>query len=75
MTASCDTSGRYYLQFTNVANNTSVWVDDSIAGMSYDHQASSPAVLTFINPGTGDRHVELRAANDAAGATFDMFHG
>jgi hypothetical protein len=51
---------------------TRVWVDDSIAGMSYETR-SGFSVITKLNPGTGTRHVVVRESNASLSATFDIF--
>jgi hypothetical protein len=50
-----------------------VWIDDSIAGMSYD-TTSGVDVITKFAPGTGTRHVVLRASNATLNATWDIFY-
>ena len=69
-------AGQYFLQFTTTppggAGVTSVWVDDSIAGSSYETRTGI-AVINYIVPGAGTRHVVLRASNTTKSGTFDMF--
>jgi hypothetical protein len=70
------TTGQYGLQFTTTppgnTGETLVWFDDSLAGTSFDTR-SGVDVITKLNPGTGTRHVVLRASNASRSATWDIF--
>ena len=70
-------AGSYFLQFTTtpgVAGDvTSIWLDDSVDGSSYAER-TGVQVISPIVPGTGTRHVVLRAANSAKSGTWDMFY-
>jgi hypothetical protein len=80
LTLSCGPGGfpadSYGLQFTATppggSGVTSVWKDDSIAGSSFNN-LSGIAVITYLNPGTGTRHVVLRASNTTKSGTWDIF--
>lgn len=70
-------AGTYFLQFTSTppgnAGETRVWIDDSIAGMSYD-TTSGLAVITKFGGVGGTRHLVLRASNATRSATWDIFY-
>ena len=50
-----------------------MWIDDSIAGLSYQTM-SGVAVISPLVPGTGTRHIELRASNSSRSATWDIYY-
>jgi hypothetical protein len=70
-------AGTYFLQFTTTpglaGDVTSIWIDDSVAGPSYAER-TGVAVISPIVPGSGTRHVVLRAANSGKSGTWDMFY-
>ena len=70
-------AGTYFLQFTTtpgVAGDvTSIWLDDSIDGSSYAERTGVQVISPLV-PGTGTRHVVLRASNSGKSGTWDMFY-
>jgi hypothetical protein len=71
---SCFDATTYGMQFQALTSDvTSVWTDDSIAGSSFRRLTSFGAVITYLNPGTGTRHVVVRAINSTKGGTWDIF--
>ena len=50
-----------------------MWIDDSIAGMSFD-TTSGVDVITKLAGVGGTRHLVLRASNATRSATWDIFY-
>jgi hypothetical protein len=59
-----------------VRNDTSatasVWVDDSIAGVSY-RTVSAQAFVSLMLDGTGTRHLVVRMSTASKSGTWDVF--
>jgi hypothetical protein len=50
---------------------TSVWIDDSLDGLSYDEMTAGP--VSYFPPRTGPRHITMRMANSTTSGTWEIF--